>query len=69
MAYLRVIRGPSGAEYFYIMKSVRRGAKVSGKMLEYLGRDPDPKRLQAALKYWKVGQGQKRKAKARKGRR
>ena len=53
MAYLRKQRVGSGT-YFYIMKSVRKGEKVSGKMLEYLGRDPDPKRLKRALDYWGV---------------
>ena len=37
------------------MRSVRKGKKVTPKVLEYLGRDPDPKRLAAALRYWKVG--------------
>ena len=49
------------ATYFYIVKSVRRRDKVTQRILEYLGRDPDPKRLKAALRYWKVGA--KRKAK------
>jgi len=53
MAYLRKNRTPSGT-YFYIMKSVRKGNKVNGKLLEYLGRDPDPKRLRKALDYWGV---------------
>ena len=55
MAYLRVIERPSGAKYFYIMKSVRKRDKVYPKACEYLGRDPEPARLRAALKYWKVG--------------
>ena len=53
MAYLRKL-SVDGRTYFYIMKSVRKGKKVSGKVLEYLGRDPDPKRLKRALKYWGV---------------
>ena len=53
MAYLRKHR-INGRTYIYIMKSVRRGKKVSGKVLEYLGRDPDPKRLKRALRYWGV---------------
>ena len=65
MAYLRKQRIGRWT-YFYIMKSVRRGKKVSGKVLEYLGRDPDPKRLKRALRYWKVGT--KRKAGRRKSR-
>ena len=54
MAYLRVIERPSGAKYFYIMKSVRKRDKVYPKVCEYLGRDPDPKRLKRALWYWRV---------------
>ena len=53
MAYLRKHR-INGRTYIYIMKSVRKGKKVSGKVLEYLGRDPDPKRLKRALEYWGV---------------
>ena len=41
--------------YCYVVQSVRRGDKVTQKVLEYLGRDPGPKRLKAAMKYWKVG--------------
>ena len=58
MAYLRKLR-QSHRIYFYIMRSERRGNKVTPKVLEYLGRDPDPKRLAAALRYWKVGKGRK----------
>jgi len=54
MAYLKHKRIGSGT-YLYIIQSVRRGGKVTQKILEYLGRDPDPKRLAAALRYWKVG--------------
>jgi hypothetical protein len=38
------------------MTSVRRGAKVSGKVLEYLGREDrlEPGRLQKAITYWGV---------------
>ena len=55
MAYLRKQRVGNNT-YFYIMRSVRKGKKVSGKVLEYLGREDkiDPKRLRAALRYWKV---------------
>ncbi len=63
MAYLRKNR-INGRTYIYIMKSVRKGKKVSGKVLEYLGRDPDPKRLKRAMEYW----GVKRKAKRKGGR-
>lgn len=61
MAYLRVLEKGSGKRYFYIMRSVRKGDKVIPKVCEYLGRDPDPKRLAKACRYWGV------KAKARKG--
>jgi len=55
MAYLRVKRIGKSSGYFYIMKSVRKGRKVSGVVLEYLGKDPEAKRLAAAVRYWKVG--------------
>ena len=37
-----------------ITKSERKGATVIPRILEYLGRDPDPKRLKRALRYWGV---------------
>ena len=55
MAYLERKR-IAGRTYCYIMQSYRSGGKVKRRILEYLGRDPDPKRLAAAIKYWKVGQ-------------
>ena len=61
MAYLRKRRIGRGT-YFYIVESRRRAGKVQQKTLEYLGRDPDPKRLRKALAYWGV------KAKPGKGR-
>ncbi len=30
------------------------GGTVRSKVLEYLGRDPEPKRLKRALRYWRV---------------
>ena len=60
MAYLRKRRIGRGT-YVYIVESRRRAGKVEQKILEYLGRDPDPKRLKRALDYWGV------KAKVRKG--
>jgi hypothetical protein len=60
MAFLRKRRIGSGT-YFYVIENRRRGGKVASRILEYLGRDPDPKRLKRALAYWGV------KAKARKG--
>jgi hypothetical protein len=54
MAYLRVQR-VGRAAYYYILRSERRAGRVTSRVLEYLGRDPDPKRLKAALRYWKVG--------------
>lgn len=53
MAHLKRKRIRLGT-YYYIVQSVRRGGKVSQKILEYLGRDPDPKRLKRALDYWEV---------------
>jgi hypothetical protein len=58
MAFLRTVtkQGKSGKRtYYYVVESQRRGDTVRHKLLEYLGRDPDPKRLKAALRYWKVG--------------
>ena len=59
MAYLKRVTIGSGT-YIYVVQSVRRGDRVTKKVLEYLGRDPSKARLAAAIKYWKVG---KRKAK------
>ena len=62
MAWLRK-RKLAGKEYLYIVttKRIRKSGKVKQITLEYLGRDPDPKRLKRALVYWGV--------KAKKGRR
>jgi hypothetical protein len=62
MAYLRILKR-NGRRYFYILRSVREGHRIRPKLLEYLGRDPDPKRLKAALKYWKVGTQRKKPSK------
>ena len=53
MAYLRKVKQGKRV-YFYIMRSERNGSQVSGKVLEYLGRDPEPKRLKRAMEYWEV---------------
>ncbi len=53
MAYL-VVKRISGGDYHYIIESRRRGSKVRQRILEYLGKNPDPKRLKRALKYWRV---------------
>jgi hypothetical protein len=53
MAYLKIKHIGDGS-YYYIVQSVRRGGKVSQRVLEYLGRNPDPKRLARAMKYWGV---------------
>jgi|GEM_PF-3412789 hypothetical protein len=53
MAYLRVTP-VKGNYYYYIVRSQRTGGKVRSKILEYLGRDPDPKRLKKAMEYWGV---------------
>jgi hypothetical protein len=60
MAYLRILH-KSGTTYYYIIRSERRGNKVRSRILEYLGREPDPKRLKRAMEYWGV------KEKVRKG--
>ena len=64
MAYLRIIKRPSGIRYIYVMKSIREGDRVFGKVLEYLGRADKvtPKRLAAAKRYWGVGSKRKRRA-------
>jgi hypothetical protein len=53
MAFLRK-RDIGGRTYLYIIENRRRGGKVQQKILQYLGRDPDPKRLKRALAYWGV---------------
>ncbi len=54
MAYLRKRRLGRGT-YYYIMESRRqRSGKIVSKILEYLGRNPDLKKLRRALKYWGV---------------
>ena len=53
MAFLRTVK-KGKRTYYYVVKSVRRGDTVRQKVLEYLGRDPDPKRLKRALRYWGV---------------
>ena len=63
MAYLRILKKGDG-RYYYVLKSLRRRGKVTSKVLEYLGRDPDRERLKRALEYWGV-----KKPKKTKGRR
>lgn len=53
MAYLRIQRKGKHA-YYMIQKSERRGGKVVQKILEFLGRNPEPKRLKRAMEYWGV---------------
>ncbi len=60
MAYLRK-QCVGNSIYYYILKSVRKGDKVTSKMVEYLGRDPDPKRLRRAMEYWGVKKPKKTK--------
>jgi hypothetical protein len=62
MAYLERKR-VNGRAYCYIMQSYRQGGKVKRRILEYLGRDPDPKRLKRALIHWGVRAKAKGKAK------
>ena len=64
MAYLRQIQhGKTG--YFYIMRSVRKGKTVTGKILEYLGKNPPKARIERACEYWGV-KGKPAKGKGRK---
>ncbi len=44
---------------YYISKYVRQGSKVTSKVLEYLGADPEEKRLKRALTYWRVKGGER----------
>jgi len=53
MAYLRIQRRGK-ARYYMILRTQRRGERVVQTCLEYLGHDPDPKRLRRALVYWGV---------------
>jgi hypothetical protein len=64
MAFLRKqLKGKY--DYYSVVESRRRNGKVTQKILEYLGRDPDPKRLKRAMEYWgvktKPGRGKRRK--------
>jgi len=36
-----------------VVQNVRRGGNVHQKLLQYLGREPDPARVRKALDYWK----------------
>lgn len=54
MAYLRISKRGK-RRYCYIVQSVRGADTVKQKVLEYLGRDPDPVRLKRAMAYWRVG--------------
>ncbi len=58
MAYLRITE-KNGKRYYYILRSERRGKSVRSKVLEYLGRDPEPERLRKAVRYWGVRRGKK----------
>lgn len=53
MSWLRVQRKGS-ARYWAIVRNQRRGGRVVQRILEWLGRDPDPRRLRRALRYWRV---------------
>lgn len=59
MAYLKRKRIGHGV-YYYIIHSFRSRGKVKDKILEYLGREPDPRRLARALRYWGVQSGSAR---------
>jgi len=62
MAYLW-IQEKRGNRYYYIKESRRRGERVLSKVLEYLGREPEPVRLRRALRYWRVKTRTKKPAK------
>ncbi len=55
MAFLRK-REIHGGIYYYIVhnRRMKRDGKTKQITLQYLGRDPDPKRLKRALEYWGV---------------
>ena len=54
MAYLRISKRGK-RRYYYIVRAVQLSDKrIRQKVLEYLGRDPDPARLKRALEYWGV---------------
>ena len=57
--------------YYYIVQNRRRGGRVVQRVCEYLGRDPEPKRLRRACEYWGVksmpGGTRKAKKKAKQG--
>jgi len=55
VAYLRVTTRESGRRYYYICRSVRKGDRVTTRVLEYLGAAPSRERLKRALEYWGVG--------------
>ncbi len=56
MAHLKRVNN-QGRIYYYIVQSRRRSGRVTTKILEYLGRDPEPQRLQRAKRYWGVKPG------------
>ncbi len=53
MAFLRVQR-KGGSRYYAVVRNDKHRGKVVQRILEWLGRDPDPARLRRALRYWKV---------------
>ena len=53
MAYLRR-RTIGNGTYLYVVESRWHAGKVRQVTLEYLGRDPAPRRLKRALRYWGV---------------
>ena len=58
MAYLRISKRGK-RRYYYIVEARRSSGTPRQKTLEYLGRDPEPKRLKRALAYWGVKKSQK----------
>jgi hypothetical protein len=61
MSYLRILKRKTGKQYYYIMKSVRKGDRVTTKVLEYLGESPSRERLRRACEYWGVKKPKKTK--------
>ena len=58
MAHLKIVDKPAAQggrrRYYYIVQNHRCGDTTQTKVLEYLGRNPDPKRLKRAMEYWGV---------------
>jgi hypothetical protein len=62
MAFLRTWQR-GARRYYAVVRNDKRRGKVVQRILEWLGRDPKPARLQRAMRYW----GAKATDKRRKG--